>query len=143
VIALDTNVLVYARRREARHHREALRILTELAEGDRPWALPWPVVYEFLRVVTHPRVFDPPSELDAAVKDVEALLDSPSVSVLGEGPSHRILLRDVLLPARASGNHVHDGHIAALLLDNGVREIWTDDRGFARFRGLRVVHPFS
>ena len=128
---------------EAPLHSRAKQLLGELAEGDRPWALPWPCVYEFLRVVTHPRVFDPPTSLGTALEDVESLLESPSLVLLGEGPNHRGVLRQALLSGRATGNLVHDGHIAALLLEHGVRELWTADRDFSRFPGLRVRFPFG
>jgi len=142
VIAIDTNVLVYARREEAPFHDQARRILRELAEGGEPWGLPWPCVYEFLRVVTHPRVFQPPTDLDAAVEDVASLLESPSVVLLGEGPGHLAHLRPAVTGGRASGNLVHDAHIAALLREHGVEEIWTADRDFARFPGVRMRDPF-
>lgn len=142
MIALDTNILVYARRQEAPHHREALRLLTELAEGAAPWALPWPCVYEFLRVVTHHRLFQPPTPLEAALEDLESLLDSPSLTLLGEGPSHTAHFRETVLAGDAVGNLVHDAHIAALLREHGVRELLTLDRDFARFPGLRVRNPF-
>lgn len=143
MIAVDTNVLVYARRKETPHHARARKLLHTLAEGDRPWALPWPCIYEYLRVVTHPRVFDPPTAMEDALEDLESLLASPSLTLLGEGPSHRASMRQALLSSRAAGNLVHDAHIAALLLENGVREFWTEDRDFSRFPGLKVVHPFS
>jgi uncharacterized protein len=143
VIAIDTNILVYARRAETPFHRAAKRLLGELAEGDTEWALPWVCVYEFLRVVTHPRVFDPPTSLDAALEDLESLLDSPSLVLLGEGPAHLGAMRQALVSGRASGNLVHDAHIAALLLEHGVREVWTSDRDFSRFSGLKVYHPFD
>jgi toxin-antitoxin system PIN domain toxin len=143
VIAIDTNVLVYARREEVPHHAAARRILVELAEGSTPWALPWPCVYEFLRVITHPRVFQPPTELDAAVEDLTSLLESPALVLLGEGPAHLGHLRRAVLGGRASGNLAHDAHIAALLREHGVEELWTADRDFARFAGLRVRDPFA
>ncbi len=143
MIAIDTNILVYARRAELPLHKPALRLLARLAAGDEAWALAWPCVYEFLRVVTHPRVFDPPTDLDAAVEDIDSLMESPSLTMLGEGPSHGALLRQTVIGARAAGNLVHDAHIAALLLEHGVRELWTEDRDFARFPGLRVRHPLS
>jgi len=143
VIALDTNILVYARRAEAPFHAQARALLADVAEGDRPWALAWPCIYEFLRVVTHPRVFDPPTDLEAALEDVESLLESPSLVLLGEGPAHSAVLREAVLSARATGNLIHDAHIAALLLEHGVRELWSADRDFARFPGLRVRYPFG
>jgi len=143
VIALDTNVLVYSRRGESDHHRAARKIVARLAEGDEPWALAWPCVYEFLRVVTHPRVFDPPTDLDIALDDLESLLDSPSLVMLGEGPAHAAHLRQMVGAARATGNLVHDAHIAALALEHGVRELWTSDKDFSRFPGLRIRNPFA
>lgn len=143
MIAIDTNILVYARRAEAPHHREARRLLTALAEGDDPWALPWPCVYEYLRVVTHPRVFDPPTPLEDALEDLESLLRSPSLSILGEGPAHVDRLLDTVSSGGATGNLVHDAHIAALVLEHGARELWTTDRDFRRFSGLVVRDPFD
>jgi toxin-antitoxin system PIN domain toxin len=142
VIAVDTNVLVYARRKESIHHRKARKLLTHLAEGGDPWALPWPCVYEFLRIVTHPRVFDPPTDLDVALEDIDSLLDAPSLVLLGEGPAHQGQMRQVVRQGRATGNLAHDAHIAALALEHGVRELWTTDRDFARFPGLRLRNPF-
>ena len=143
MIALDTNILVYARRPESTHHEPARRLLARLAEGDEPWALPWPCVYEFLRVVTHPRVFDPPTPLDAALEDLESLLDSPSLVLLGEGPVHASHMRRTVAAGRAAGNLAHDAHIAALALEHGVRELWTTDGDLSRFPGLTLRNPFA
>ncbi len=141
MIALDTNILVYARRAELPRHKKARALLAKLAQGSTPWALPWPCVYEFLRVVTHARVFDPPTELDAALEDLESLLASPSLVLLGPGPAHVSHMVRALDEGRATGNLVHDAHIAALLVEHGVRELWTLDRDFTRFSGIRVVNP--
>jgi toxin-antitoxin system PIN domain toxin len=142
VIALDTNILVYARRRETPHHAAALRLLTGLAEGDEPWALAWPCVYEFLRVATHPRIFDPPTDIGAALFDLESLFESPSLVLLGEGPAHPAHMRTMVDSGRAAGNLAHDAHIAALAVEHGVSELWTTDRDFSRFPGLRTRNPF-
>ncbi len=143
MIALDTNILVYARREELPQHPRARALLTRLAEGSAPWALPWPCVYEYLRVVTHPRVFDPPTDLDAALADLESLLASPSLVLLGEGPGHPTHLRRLVAAGKAAGNLVHDAHIAALVVEHGAHELWTTDRDFARFPGLTVRDPFA
>ena len=143
MIAVDTNILVYARREETPFHKRAKAILENLALGDRPWALPWPCIYEFLRVVTHPRVFDPPSDPELVIEGLQSLFRSPSLVLLGEGPSHMGSMKQAILSSRSSGNLVHDAHIAALLLEHGVDELWTHDRDFGRFPGLRVRFPLE
>jgi toxin-antitoxin system PIN domain toxin len=142
LIALDTNILVYARREETPFHRLAYNLLRELASGETPWALPWPCVYEFLRIVTHPRVFDPPTRLEDAIEDLESLFQSPSLVLLGEGPAHPSHLSRAVRGGHASSNLVHDAHIAALAIEHGVQELLTIDRDFTRFPGLRIRNPF-
>lgn len=143
MIALDTNVLVYARRKELPRHEAALALLAKLAVGANAWALPWPCVYEYLRVVTHPRLFRPPSDLSRVLDDLDRLLDAPALSLLGEGPAHRGHLRRMVEAGDARGNLAHDAHIAALLREHGVREFWTTDRDFRRFPGIAVRDPFA
>jgi len=143
VIALDTNILVYARREEAPHQERALELLIQLAEGDSPWAVPWPCIYEFARVVTHPRVFDPPTPLESALEDLDSLMQSPSLTLLREGPRHATFMQRLLKAGQAAGNLAHDAHIAALCVEHGVSELWTADRDFARFPGIPVRNPFN
>ena len=143
MIAVDTNILVYARRKEMPLHRPARTLLEELAHGDRPWTVPWPCVYEFLRVVTHPRVFDPPSDPGIVLDGLRSLMQSPSLVMLSEGPSHWNSMKRAIHASQTSGNLIHDAHIAALLLEHGVDELWTHDRDFARFPGLRVRFPLK
>jgi toxin-antitoxin system PIN domain toxin len=143
VIALDTNILVYARREETEFHAVARKLVRSLAEGDEPWGLPWPCVYEFLRVVTHSRVFDPPTSSADALEGIVSLLESSSIRMLGEGPNHIMHLVRMIDAGAARGNLVHDAHIAALALENGVTELWTADRDFSRFAGLRIRNPFT
>ena len=142
MIALDTNVLVAARREGLAHHAQARRLLARLASGQDPWALPWPCVYEFLRVVTHRRVFRPLTPLARAVEDVVHLLAAPSLVMLGEGTAHAAHLERQVLAGEATGNLACDAHIAALCIEHGVTELWTLDRGFARFPGLKIANPF-
>jgi toxin-antitoxin system PIN domain toxin len=143
MIALDTNILVYSRREESIHHKAARKLITDLACGRDPWAIPWPCVYEFLRVVTHPRVFHPPTDLDTALEDLASLFDCPSLVLLGEGSQHPDYLFHTVGGGEATANQAHDAHIAALVLEHGVRELWTTDRDFSRFPGLRTRNPFT
>jgi toxin-antitoxin system PIN domain toxin len=142
VQAIDTNVLVYAEMAASLHHAVARRFLGDLAEGPRPWAIPWPCVYEFLRIVTHPRVYHPPAPLRVALADLRSILASPTLVLLSETARHGEVMAGVLEASSAAGNLVHDAHIAALCLEHGVSELVTGDRDFSRFPGLRVLHPF-
>jgi toxin-antitoxin system PIN domain toxin len=141
--AVDTNVLIYAEIRSSPWHELSRRLLTELAEGTAPWAIPWPCIYEFLRVVTHPRVYHPPMPLALALQEISRLLASPTLLLLQETPNHPKVMQEVLSLAGVSGNLIHDAHIAALCLEHGVDELITGDRDFSRFSFLRVVNPFA
>ena len=141
--AVDTNVLVYAEISSSRHHEAARDLLKTLAEGFLPWAIPWPCLYEFLRVITHPRIFHPPVPADVGLADLKAILDSPSLILLSETPGHFKLMEGVIRESGVAGNLIHDAHIAALCLEHGVTELFTGDRDFSRFPGLRIVNPFT
>jgi toxin-antitoxin system PIN domain toxin len=141
VIALDTNLLVYAHREDSPWHEAAYARLAELAEGRAPWAIPWPCLHEFLAIVTHPRIYAPPTPLPAAVDQLEAWLEAPSLVVLAESEGYWRELRAVLEVGRVGGPQVHDARVAALCRVHGVRELWTADRDFTRFPGLTVRNP--
>ncbi|MEZ5320430.1 MAG: TA system VapC family ribonuclease toxin [Vicinamibacterales bacterium] len=141
--AIDTNVLVHAEMRSSPHHAVAIDLVRRLAEGPAPWAIPWPCVYEFLRVVTHPRVYHPPMPTAAAMKDLHAILASPSLVLLAETPRHAEVMSDVVARSGVTGNLLHDAHIAALCLEHGVSELLTGDRDFSRFKDLRTMNPFA
>src|SRR5665213_2952102 len=131
-MAVDTNILVYSVRRETAYHERASSLMTSLAESGNPWAIPWPCVYEFLRVVTHPKVFTPPSTLEVTLESIERFRDSPSLVMLGDGPAHLRHMVKVIREAAAIGNLVHDAHIATLCMEHGVSELYTMDRDFSR-----------
>jgi len=141
VIAVDTNVLVYAHRADADFHDAAEQCVRALVEDRATWAIPWPCLHEFLAVVTRPRVFDPPTPLAHALDQVEAWLASPSVTLLAEAPGYWPVLQRLVASSRAQGAAVHDARIAALCLVHGVRELWTADRDFHRFDELSVRNP--
>ena len=139
---VDTNILVYAHRDETPQHQKALQTLRELATGPEPWVLPWPCVYEFVRVVTHPRVFHSPTPSAEAWRAVESLLDSPSRLQLAEEEGHREILTELLRTSVPEGNTLHDAHIAALLIEHGVHEIITAEEAVRRFPRLKMTNPF-
>jgi len=143
VIAVDTNVLVYAHRTDAEWHERAVGCLRELAEGRAPWALAWPCIHEFLAIATHPRIWDPPTPVEVGLDQVEAWLESPSVVLLAEGPDHWQQLRTQIEAGRVAGPRVHDARVAALCLGHGVRELWTADRDFSRFPSLATSNPLA
>lgn len=141
MIAVDTNLLVYAHRRDAEWHRPAERAVRRLAEGPEAWAIPWPCIHEFLAITTHPRIFRTPTPVDAALDQVDAWLESPSLTMLGEREDYWRLLRELAAAGRIDGPRVHDARVAALCLSHTVRELWTADRDFSRFPALTVRNP--
>ncbi len=141
MIAVDTNLLVYAHRKDAPWHPKALELLRGLAEGRAPWAIPWPCVHEFLAIVTHPRIFDPPTPLPSAFKQVDAWLGSPSRLLLSEPEGYWVALRGLLEKGQISGALVHDARVASLCLIHGVEELWSADRDFSRFPPLKHRNP--
>ena len=141
MIAVDTNVLVAAHRRDAEFHEAARLALTQLAESRARWAIPWPCIHEFLSVVTHPRIFTPPSATSEAIGQIDAWLESPSLVLLAEDVSYWSTLVDLVQTAKVVGPRIHDARIAALCVRHGVSELWSADRDFGRFPALRVRNP--
>jgi len=141
VIAVDTNILVYSHRRESLFYEAASKRIAELGEGAAPWGIPWPCLHEFLNIATHPRVFAPPTSLERALAQIDIWLESPSLVLLTESPSHWTTLRAILVESAITGPRVHDARIMALCRQHGVREFWSADRDFSRFVGVRVVNP--
>jgi uncharacterized protein len=143
LIAVDTNILVYAHRKDSEWHDRAVRRLRGLAEGRVAWAIPWPCVHEFLAIVTHPRIYGPPTPTPAALDQVDAWLEAPHILLLGEARDHWTALRPLIAAGRVTGARVHDARIAALCLAHGVEALWTADRDFSRFPALPVVNPLA
>ncbi|MDE0692590.1 MAG: PIN domain-containing protein [Gammaproteobacteria bacterium] len=140
MIAVDTNALVYAHRAEMDLHASAADRLTALAEGDERWALPVFCVTEFLRVVTHPRVFNPPSTVTEALGFIDELLASPTCEVVCPEAGFLDRLGAVIRESDARGNLVFDAQIAALCGQHGIPSILTNDHDFERFPQLNVSY---
>ena len=141
MIGVDTNLLVYAHREDSSWHEVASALVRDLAESPAPWAIPWPCVHEFVAIVTHPRIYAPPTPMPQALDQVEAWLESPSLVLLSETDSYWGSLRECLEEGRVSGPRVHDARVAALCVHHGVRELWTADRDFSRFAALPTRNP--
>ena len=138
MIAVDTNVLVYAHRPEAPHHETARAALESLA-GSR-WAIPWPCVHEFLAVVTNGRVFATPTPPGIALMAIKAAKDA-GAAFMTEAGDHLDRLASLLESSGTTGAKVHDARVAAICLSNGVTELWTADRDFGYFPQLRTRNP--
>ncbi|MFN8627228.1 MAG: TA system VapC family ribonuclease toxin [Candidatus Binatia bacterium] len=141
MIAVDSNVLVYAHREDSSWHEAAYACVVRLAEGRAPWCVPWPCIHEFLAIVTHARIYAPPTPLETAVNQVEAWLEAPSLVLVSEAASYWDQLRGILQAGRVTGPQVHDARVAALCGQHGITELWTADRDFGRFPGLKVRNP--
>ena len=141
MIAIDTNILVYAHRGETELHAAATAELVALAEGIVPWGLPIFCIVEFMRVVTHRRVFNPPSTISQAIGFVDDVVASPVCRVVRPGRDFLRFLADAARGADARGNLMFDAQIAALCREHGIASVLTNDRDFERFEHLRVRYP--
>ncbi|MCM1982402.1 type II toxin-antitoxin system VapC family toxin [Lyngbya confervoides] len=141
MIAVDTNILVYAHRADSEWHQPADRCLTGLAESGNPWAIPWPCLHEFLAIATHPRIYDPPTPLNDAIEQVNCWLEVPTLVLLSESAGYWESLEPLLSKGRILGPKVHDARIAALCQQHGVTELWTADRDFNRFSSIHAINP--
>jgi len=141
MIAVDTNILIHAHRAESPFNQTAVRVVTSLAAGRDPWAIPWPCVHEFAAIATNPRLFPVPTPLPAALAQVGAWLESPSLQLLAEGPGYFSHFTRVAAAGHVAGGRTHDARIAAICLYHRVDELLTADRDFGRFPELRVRNP--
>ncbi len=144
MIAVDTNILVHAQREDSPHHARAAAALGGLASGRTPWAVPWPCLHELVAVLTHPRIYVPPTPMSVALAAVEALGSVPTLRLIGETADHAGLLAGLLRDAPGVvGPRVHDARIAAICLGHGVSELWSADRDFSWFPRLQVSNPLA
>lgn len=144
MFVVDTNVLVYAADMHAKEHERCRALLESWRRGRGAWFLTWGICYEFLRVVTHPRVLRTPWESRAAVQFLGALTAAPSLSMLVPGDRHREILDDLVASIPAlNGNLWHDAETAVLMHEHGIRRICTRDTDFHRFPSLEVVDPLA
>lgn len=142
VIAVDTNLLVYAHRREPGQHADSAALMRRLAEGTRPWAIPWPCLYEFLSIVTNPRIWkEAASSPDQAWRQIESWTRAPANSLLRETDDFISTLQRFVARPRVRGPIVHDARVAAICVAHAVDELLSADRDFALFPELRTRNP--
>jgi len=142
VILPDVNVLVYASRGELPRHAEYRAWLESVVAGDAAYGISDMVLSGFLRIVTHPRVFDPPTPLDLAVEFATAVRGGNACVSVAPGERHWEIFLGLCRTVGAKGNLVPDAYLAALAIESGSEWI-TTDRDFARFPGLRFRHPLD
>ena len=144
MIAVDTNVLVYAHRRETAEFGVARETVRRLAEGTERWAIAWPCIYEFFGVVTNRKIWkDKASDQCQAWDQVRAWISSPALTLLSEPADFTDVLQPLVCRDRVRGPVVHDARIAALCLAHGVDALISRDRDFSLFPELRLVDPFG
>jgi toxin-antitoxin system PIN domain toxin len=142
VIAVDTNILVYAHRRESRFHGLCYDVIASFAEGRARWSIPWPCVYEFFSVVTNTRIWKESASTPAEARaQIDAWFKSPSLLLLNETDAFSEILLPIVEHPRVRGPIIHDARIAALCLAHGVEELLTKDRDFHLFPKLVTRDP--
>jgi toxin-antitoxin system PIN domain toxin len=141
--SLDANLLLYASDEASPFHERARQLLEQVAAGPEIVYLFWPTVMAYLRLATHPAVFERPLSPEEASANIGALLALPHVQSPGEQERFWEVYRRVADDAGARGNLVPDAHLVSLMVENGVRAIWTHDRDYRRFGGIEVRDPFA
>lgn len=141
MIAVDTNILVYAHRSDSVFYEGAETCLRSLSEGVESWAIPWPCIHEFFAIVTHPRIYSPPSTLEEATAQIGAWMESPSLVLLGESDKHWETLSEFIQSGKVVGPMVHDARVAAICFDHGIKQLYSADRDFNRFPRIKMTNP--
>ena len=141
--AVDVNVLLYASDAASPRHAAALAFLAEAAGGGEVLCLAWTTAMAYLRIATHPGIFDHPLPPETAMANLDALLVQPHVRTLAEEEGFWEVYREVASALPVRGNLVPDAHLAALLKQHGVRRLYTNDADFRKFPFLEVLSPFA
>ncbi len=141
MIAIDTNILVYSHRKDSPFYQKADQCLTELAEGGASWAIPWPCIHEFLSVVTNPRIYKTPTTHEDVLIQIKFWMETPSLHLISEDDDYWPKFSGLLIASKVQGPKIHDLRIASICLSHRVSTLWSADRDFSRFPGLKVVNP--
>ena len=142
MLMLDVNVCVYAFRGESRGHAEFKGWLEQALSGPEPVGLPEQVLSSTIRLVTNHRIYQEPSTPAEALSFCDALLDAPAAMRVRAGERHWGIFRGLVSRHGLRGNDIPDAYLAALALEQGATWV-TNDRGFARYEGLRLLDPLA
>lgn len=142
MLLVDVNVLVYSHRADAPNHSSYRRWLEDLINGDEAYAMTDIVLSGFIRIVTHPRVFNPASEVGTALAFAQEIRNQPNCFLVAPGPRHWSIFVELCQASGVKGNLVPDAFLAALAIESGSEWI-TSDRDYSRFPGLRWRHPLG
>ncbi len=142
MLLIDVNVLIYAHREDAADHARYRSWLEGVVNSDQAFGLSELVLSGFLRIVTHQKIFNPPTPMETALRFAEELRDRPNCVLLAPGPRHWPIFAQLCRKARVKGSLVTDAYFAALAIESGSDWISTDG-DYARFPGLRWRHPLT
>ncbi len=144
MFVVDTNILIYGADKDSPDHATCRALLEQWRPQPTPWYVTWGIVYEFLRVITHPRVLTHPLPASDAWRFLDALFASPQLRMLTETDRHHHVAAEVFAEVPGiSGNLVFDAHTAILMRENGVKLIYTRDTDFNRFPFLDTIDPVT
>lgn len=142
-VTFDVNLLLFASDTSSEFHERAQKVLHEYAAGQEIVYLFWPVVMGYLRIATHPAIFDYPLSPDDALANAEGLIGRSNVRSPGEDEGFLRLFRETTSGLTVRGNLVPDAHLVALMRQYDVRTIVSNDRDFRKFDGIQVLDPFQ
>jgi len=140
---LDANVLVYATDETSDRHPRARTLLDHVATSPAITYLFWPVLLAYVRIITHPTILELPLSPEAAIANIDDLVQRPQIIVVGEGDRFWETFQRLARTVAPRGNLVPDAHLVTLMTENGLSTIWTGDRDFRKFSGITVKDPFD
>jgi hypothetical protein len=142
MFVVDTNILIYAANEDFTEHRQCKHLIEDWCRQSGIWYITWGIVYEFIRVVTHPRIFQNPWSCAEAWRFIEYLLSAPTLHVLAETDLHSAVVKEFISQyPHIMGNTIFDAHIAILMREHGIQTIYTRDTHFYAFSGITVIDP--
>lgn len=139
--ALDVNILLYASDSESPYHEKAKVFLETCMQQEDVFCIAWATAMSYIRIATHPSVFDRPLTPDEAMANIGTLLSLPHVRFLSEEEGFWGIYRELTAKVPTRGNLVPDAHLAAILRQHGVKTLYTNDRDFLKFAFLKVRYP--